>query len=96
MSPPDPSSAPPPLVTTVSAKGQVVLPKAVRARRDWPSGTRLIVEETPDGVLLRPAAAFPATQLDAVFGCLAPAGPPLSPAQMDAAVAAEARRRARD
>lgn len=96
MSAPDLAPDAAPLVTTVSAKGQVVLPKAVRTRRDWPSGTRLIVEETPDGVLLRPAAAFPATQLDAVFGCLAHDGPPLSPAQMDAAVAAEARRRARD
>lgn len=41
------------LVTTVSTKGQVILPKAVRQRRDWNAGTRLIVEETEDGILLR-------------------------------------------
>ena len=39
-----------PAKTRVSAKGQVVLPKAVRERRNWPAGTELKVEETPEGV----------------------------------------------
>ena len=40
--------------TVVSTKGQVILPKAIRQRRRWDAGTRLVVEDTPDGVLLRP------------------------------------------
>jgi AbrB family looped-hinge helix DNA binding protein len=37
------------LTTTVSSKGQIILPKAIGQRRNWAPGTRLEVEETPDG-----------------------------------------------
>jgi AbrB family looped-hinge helix DNA binding protein len=36
------------LTTTVSTKGQVILPKAIRDQRHWPAGTELMVEDTPD------------------------------------------------
>ena len=83
-------------ITTLSTKGQVILPKPIRDGRRWGPGMRLVVEEVADGVLLRPAPAFAATELDAVFGTMRPKGPALTPEQMDAAIAAEARRRARD
>jgi AbrB family looped-hinge helix DNA binding protein len=82
-----------PPTTTVSTKGQVILPKAVRERRSWGSGTRLVVEETPEGVLLRAAPAFPAKTMDGVFGMLRTSGPAKTPEEMDAAVFAEAARR---
>ena len=81
------------LTTTVSTKGQVILPKVVRDRRDWDAGTRLIVEETPDGVLLRRAPAFAATRPDEVFGLLSFSGEPKTLDEMTAGVLAEARRR---
>ncbi|MGV6876249.1 AbrB/MazE/SpoVT family DNA-binding domain-containing protein [Pseudochelatococcus sp. B33] len=85
------------LVTIVSTKGQVILPKAIRQRRAWEAGTQLVVEETPEGVLLRPAPSFPETRPDEVFGSLAYKGEPKSIEDMDAAVLAEAKRRhARD
>ena len=59
-----------PLITTVSTKGQVILPKAIRQRRQWDAGTRLVVEETADGVLLKPAPAFAPTRPENVFGML--------------------------
>ena len=37
------------LRTTVSTKGQVILPKAIRRQRRWEAGTRLLVENTPEG-----------------------------------------------
>lgn len=40
--------------TKISAKGQVVIPKAVRDRLDWSPGTELEIEESVDGLLLRP------------------------------------------
>lgn len=40
--------------TKVSAKGQIVIPKRVREQLDWVAGTELEIEETLDGVLLRP------------------------------------------
>jgi len=82
--------------TTVSTKGQVILPKAIRDQRRWLPGTRLTVENTPEGVLLKPAPVFEPTEIDAVFGSLAPTGKARSLEDMDAAVAAEAKRRARD
>ena len=85
------------LTTTVSTKGQVILPKTVRDRRGWASGTRLVVEDTAEGVLLRAAPLFAATKPDEVFASLKYGGRALSIEDMDAAVAAEAlRRHARD
>lgn len=84
------------LTTIVSTKGQVILPKAIRDQRHWPAGTRLSVEDTPDGVLLKPVPIFAATTIDAVFGSLAYAGKAKTIEEMDAAVVAEAKRRARD
>jgi AbrB family looped-hinge helix DNA binding protein len=84
------------LTTTVSTKGQVILPKAIRQRKHWEPGTRLVVEDTPDGVLLKAAPVFAPTQPEDVAGMLAHRGPQKTPEEMDAAIAAEVtRRRAR-
>ena len=79
--------------TTVSTKGQIILPKAIRQRRHWGPGTRLIVEETPDGVLLKPAPLFPPTRPEDVAGMLAYKGPAKTLDEMDAAITAEIKRR---
>lgn len=81
------------LITTVSTKGQVILPSAIRQRREWRAGTRLTVEDTPEGVLLKPAPAFTETRPEDVFGVLAHQGKPKTLEEMDASVLAEARRR---
>ena len=81
------------LTTTVSTKGQVILPKAVRRSLGWEAGTRLVVEDTPDGVLLRPEPVFAETRPEDVFARLAGEGAPRSLAEMEAGVLAEARRR---
>ena len=60
------------LKTKVSTKGQVVLPKAIREKRGWGPGKELIVEERPEGVLLRPAPKAAATRIEDVFGQLGP------------------------
>jgi AbrB family looped-hinge helix DNA binding protein len=83
------------LTTTVSTKGQVILPKGIRQQRRWEAGTRLIVEDTDEGVLLKAAPLFAATEVGAVFGSLAFAGKAKTVEEMGAAVRAEARRRAR-
>ena len=85
------------LTTTVSTKGQVILPSAIRQRREWGAGTRLVVEETPEGVLLKPVPAFAERRPEDVFGVLAWKGKPKTLEEMDAGVLAEAKRRhARD
>jgi AbrB family looped-hinge helix DNA binding protein len=79
--------------TVVSTKGQVILPKAIRQQRRWGTGTRLVVEDTPDGVLLRPVPLFAVTKPGDVFGSLPHRGAPRSLEEMAAGIAAEARRR---
>ena len=84
------------LTTTVSTQGQVILPKAIRDQRRWDAGTRLVVENTDEGVLLKVAPLFSRTDIDAVFGSLSVAGKAKTIQEMDAAIVSEARRRARD
>jgi AbrB family looped-hinge helix DNA binding protein len=79
--------------TTVSTKGQVILPKAIRQRRNWAPGTRLVVEDTTDGVLLKVAPAFAPTRPADVAGMLAYRGQPKTLEEMDAAITAEVKRR---
>ena len=86
-------SAPERRTTVISTKGQVILPKAIRDQRQWPAGTRLLVENTPDGVLLSAQPAFAPTRSHEVFGSLRVDGKEKSIAQMNAGIAAEAKRR---
>ena len=85
------------LTTTVTTKGQVVLPKAIRDERCWRAGTQLTIENTPEGVLLKPASLFAPAKTTDVFASLPYRGKPKSVEEMEAGIAAEARRRhARD
>ncbi|PBB37561.1 AbrB/MazE/SpoVT family DNA-binding domain-containing protein [Mesorhizobium sp. WSM3868] len=81
------------LITTVSTKGPVILPSAIRKRRDWGAGTRLQVEDTPDGVLLKQVPAFTPTRPEDVVGLLPHRGKQKTLEEMNASVLAEARRR---
>jgi AbrB family looped-hinge helix DNA binding protein len=79
-------AAPAKQTTVVSTKGQVILPKAVRQSQNWPPGTRLIVEETYDGVLLRPEPVLQPTAVEEVSGILKWDGPAFTVEEMDEAV----------
>lgn len=86
-------SAKPKQTTVLSTKGQVILPKTVRDERGWKPGTKLTVEETPDGVLLKREPLFPPTTLEEVYGCLKYDGPPKTLKEMDAGIDEEVRER---
>jgi len=75
--------------TRLSTKGQVILPKNLRSSHSWGPGTEFTVEERGDGILLRPAARFPETNLEEVAGCLGTGRKPKTLAQMEAAIAQE-------
>jgi AbrB family looped-hinge helix DNA binding protein len=81
------------LTTVVSTKGQVILPKSIRQHQHWEPGTRLVVEETPEGVLLKAAPVFAPTRPDDVYGSLPHQGPPKTLEDMEASIVAEAKRR---
>ena len=73
--------------TRLSSKGQVILPKSIRTAHRWEPGVQFMVEDTADGVLLRPVNTLQATSLDEVVGCTGYKGPARSIADMDAAIA---------
>lgn len=84
------------LPTTLSTKGQMILPKAVRERRGWGPGVRLLVEDRPEGVVITNEAEEPArppTTVEQVRGMLKYDGPPITIEEMDEAVLREAGRR---
>ncbi|WP_325341264.1 AbrB/MazE/SpoVT family DNA-binding domain-containing protein [Xylophilus sp.] len=88
----------PAAATTIrlSSKGQVVLPHSIRRAHQWHAGTEFAVQETPEGLLLRPLGpgADAGLRVEDVAGCLKPRRPgAVSLADMDAAVAREARAR---
>jgi len=80
-------------ITRLSTKGQIVLPKGIRVSRAWGPGTEFTVEETGDGILLRPAVHFADTKLEEVAGCLRSQRKSKTPAQMRAAIDREVMRR---
>lgn len=77
--------------THLSSKGQVIIPKAIRASRGWLAGEELVVEETREGILLRPLRVFPRTSLEDVIGCMGYKGPKKTLEEMQAAIAKGAR-----
>jgi hypothetical protein len=59
----------------------------------WVEGTRLTVQETEAGVLLKEAPVFAPTKPGAAFGMLKYKGKPKTLKEMEEGVLAEARRR---
>lgn len=79
--------------TSLSSKGQVVLPLLIRVAHGWQPGVAFEVHDLPEGVLLKPVAAQPVfapTQVDEVFGMAVSPRGKVSLAGMKAAVLAEA------
>jgi AbrB family looped-hinge helix DNA binding protein len=80
--------------TRMSSKGQIVLPSGIRRARHWLAGTEFCVEETPEGVLLKPvAAASEHSRIEDVAGCLKPRRSRVSLKEMEAAIADEVQKR---
>ena len=74
---------------TLSSKGQLVIPKAVRAHLGAKAGSVFAVRYADGEIHLKPVAAQPPTSLDEVAGFLArPGRKPLSEAQTRVAIQA--------
>lgn len=79
--------------TKLSSKGQVILPAAIRKANQWQAGVEFAVEDTSEGVLLRPLKPFAATTLDDVAGCAGYAGKAHTLEEMDKSITAETKAR---
>ena len=79
--------------TRLSSKGQIILPKAVRDTHHWAPGTDFSVEDTGDGVVLRPIKTGQPTRLDDLVGSLRVKGSARTIEEMDSVIDAELRDR---
>ena len=73
-------------IIKLSSKGQIVIPKAIRAAHQWEVGQKLELIDTGDGILLRPEKPFPQTSIESVAGILKYTGKPKSLEDMEAAI----------
>ena len=72
------------LTTTLSTKGQVVIPKVIRDAMAWPDGMTLAIEPHAQGVLLSAAKHyFAPSDPDTILGCMNYKGPALSLDEID-------------
>ncbi len=79
------------MTSRLSTKGQLIIPKEIRQRHGWRSGTELEIEDRGECVVVRLADAAPETTLDELFGCTGYQGPRRSLEDMEAAIAKGAR-----
>jgi AbrB family looped-hinge helix DNA binding protein len=79
--------------TRISTKGQLIIPKEIRERHGWTTGTELFVEDHGNSVVLRQAQDLPVTTLEDLVGCAGYKGPTRSLEDMEAGIARGARER---
>jgi AbrB family looped-hinge helix DNA binding protein len=73
--------------THLSEKGQIVIPKRIRAAHNWEPGTEFSVEDLGESIALKPIRSFRRTKLRDVLGCAQYKGPKKSLKEMDDAIA---------
>jgi len=81
------------ITTTLSGKGQIVIPKSLRESHRWRPGTRFIVEEITSGILLKTNRTFPPTSPEDGLGCTGYQGPVINVQDMERAVQRDIRKR---
>lgn len=71
------------VTTTLSSKGQMVLPKALRDQKQWKPGAQLLLEDVPGGVMVKLVETKKKYTVDDLVGILKYDGPPLSQEEID-------------
>jgi AbrB family looped-hinge helix DNA binding protein len=79
--------------TTLSTKGQIIIPQEIRRRHGWEAGLMLELEEQGETIVLRPVRALPKTTVEDLLGCLPYRGATKTLEEMDAGIAKGARSR---
>jgi AbrB family looped-hinge helix DNA binding protein len=73
-------------ITRLSSKGQIIIPKSIRNNNQWVIGQEFTIEDTTEGILLRPKSPFPRTHVEDVAGCLKYTGAPKTIEDMEEAI----------
>ena len=81
------------MLTRLSTKGQVVLPKTIRTARGLKPGAQFVVQERDDEIVLKPKSTRPSGNWESLLGCVGYRGPRKSLKEMRDAIAAAAKQR---
>jgi len=83
-------------ITKLSTRGQIAIPKAIRTAHRWKPGTEFVVQETSEGILLKPKNVpkpeGKTLTWDDLIGIMPYKGPRRSIREMDEGVLREARK----
>ena len=79
--------------TKLSTKGQIILPKSIRNKHQLNPGVEFVVEDTPQGILLKPLRPFKPTRHEDVHGCTNYSGPPKTLEDMQQGIIEEVKKR---
>lgn len=80
--------------TTLSSKGQIVIPRKIRKSHGWGAGICFTIIDEGDALILKPAVTRKTTALEDVIGCAGYTGPKKSLADMEEGIFEEARKKA--
>ncbi|MBV5340294.1 MAG: AbrB/MazE/SpoVT family DNA-binding domain-containing protein [Deltaproteobacteria bacterium] len=81
--------------TTLSSKGQIVIPQRIRQNHGWSPGLSFTIIEKDNSLILQPISAKMTTKLEDVIGCAGYHGKKKSLTQMEAGILEEAKRQAK-
>ena len=84
------------IVTTLSSKGQVIIPKPIRSAHHWEPGQAFVVVDLGDGIALRPEVPFGRTALKDAAASLKYTRPSKSLEDMEKAIEQGVRKGADD
>jgi len=77
----------------LSSKGQIIIPKAIRERQHWETGTEFIVIDRVTELVIKPTRVFPSTELESPDRPSVYRGKQLSLEDMERAILTEAEKR---
>ncbi len=80
--------------TTLSSKGQIVIPLQIRNSHGWRPGISFTIIDNGNSLILQPVNTKTATTLEEVIGCAGYHGKKKTQAQMDAGILEEAKQQA--
>lgn len=80
--------------TTLSSKGQIVIPRQIRQNHGWKPGISFTIIEKDNSLILEPVSTKTTTKLEDVIGSTGYSGKKKSLAQMEAGILEEAKRQA--
>ncbi|MCB1193345.1 MAG: AbrB/MazE/SpoVT family DNA-binding domain-containing protein [Leptospiraceae bacterium] len=70
----------------LSNNGIIIIPELLLQTYSWKEGQEFVLEETQQGLLLKPKSYFPPTTIEEVAGCLAYRGEPKSQSDYEEAI----------